>query len=216
MAERTTGTSDGGGGELDPRVARTRAVVLAATRELLTADGVAGATIEAVSRRTGVARTTIYRHWDDVHALVSEAFDSMAVPWDPPDTGRVRDDLVAHLGQLRDGLTQQCWGRVLPTLVDAASRDAAMRAHQARIVAARRTRTIDILRRGMERGELPAGCDLEALCDHVAAPVFYRHLLSGAPLDDAVVERCVDAALAAAAAGVFGPVRSRAQRPRRR
>jgi AcrR family transcriptional regulator len=47
----------------DPRVRRTRALVHEATIELLVDKGLSGLTIEAISQRAGVARTTIYRHW---------------------------------------------------------------------------------------------------------------------------------------------------------
>src|SRR2546429_7561340 len=46
----------------DPRVVRTKAAVLDAATTLL-AEGASTFTIEAVSARSGVAKTTIYPHW---------------------------------------------------------------------------------------------------------------------------------------------------------
>ncbi|MDO8105643.1 TetR/AcrR family transcriptional regulator [Isoptericola sp. b441] len=79
----------------DPRVVRSRAAVLAAATQLLATDGVAGTTIEAVAARSGVAKTTIYRHWPDQRALVRDAF-GVALPMPAaPDTGTLAGDLLA-------------------------------------------------------------------------------------------------------------------------
>jgi AcrR family transcriptional regulator len=57
----------------DPRVTRTRKVVLDAACDLLREGGPAAVTPLQISRRTGISRTTIYRHWPDPVALLREA-----------------------------------------------------------------------------------------------------------------------------------------------
>ncbi|WP_235845934.1 TetR/AcrR family transcriptional regulator [Dictyobacter aurantiacus] len=47
---------------IDDRVRRSKERVLRATSELLTESGLEGVSVEEVSRRSGVAKTTIYRH----------------------------------------------------------------------------------------------------------------------------------------------------------
>ncbi|WP_235845866.1 TetR/AcrR family transcriptional regulator [Dictyobacter aurantiacus] len=47
----------------DHRVRRSKERVLRATAELLTENGLGGVSVEEVFRRSGVAKTTIYRHW---------------------------------------------------------------------------------------------------------------------------------------------------------
>ena len=64
------------GTRMDPRVARTRAVVLDAAIDLLAERGYSGFSVEGVVDRTGVAKTTLYRHWptrDDLLAAVAVA-----------------------------------------------------------------------------------------------------------------------------------------------
>jgi len=46
------------------------AASLAAAYELLTEFGLSGVSIDEVSRRSGVAKTTIYRHWPSRTALL--------------------------------------------------------------------------------------------------------------------------------------------------
>ena len=52
-----------------------------------------------------------------------------------------------------------------------------------------------VLRRGLERGELPAGVDLDELVDRLAGPVFHRRFISGLPLEPGFSERVVDGVL---------------------
>jgi AcrR family transcriptional regulator len=47
--------------------------VLTATLDLLTEAGLGGLTIDDVSKPSGVARTTIYRHWPNRNALIVDA-----------------------------------------------------------------------------------------------------------------------------------------------
>ena len=47
----------------DPRVLVSRERVLTATLDLLVEAGLGELTIDDISRRSGVAKTTIYRHW---------------------------------------------------------------------------------------------------------------------------------------------------------
>ena len=46
----------------DPRMARTRARAFEATLELAAESGLHACTFDAVSERSGIARSTLYRH----------------------------------------------------------------------------------------------------------------------------------------------------------
>lgn len=63
---------------VDPRVARTRSRVLGAAWELLDEVGFDGVTVELVSERSGVARSTMYRHWRTMPELLRDAFAAQA------------------------------------------------------------------------------------------------------------------------------------------
>ena len=49
----------------DPRIARTRQHALHAALELVAESGLSGYTFETVSERSGISRSTLYRHWDN-------------------------------------------------------------------------------------------------------------------------------------------------------
>lgn len=58
---------------------QTRARILAAARELLSAEaGVAGFTIDAVARQAGVARMTVYYQFNSKRGLLEALFDDLA------------------------------------------------------------------------------------------------------------------------------------------
>jgi AcrR family transcriptional regulator len=182
--------------ETDPRVARTRAAVLAATCDALVEEGYAGVTIDGISRRCGVARTTIYRHWASMPDLVIDAVRSLKPPFEAPDSGSVSDDALAVLRELRDALQHSRWGALLPVLVDASFREPEVFERQRAFVRDRRGTLRAILQRGVERGELGPEVDVDILAERLAAPLFYRHLISHDPIGDAYLARLVDSTLA--------------------
>ena len=161
--------------------------------------GFSGATIDAVSERSRVARSTIYRHWPDLPALLIEAFSELAgQPLGVPDTGTVRGDLVAVYTSLARGMVVAPSLQVLPSLADAASRDPRLEELLRQFINARREPTREVLRRAIRRRELPRSTDIERLIDLIGSPLFYWRTVSRQPLDEpGLVEWLVDAGLAA-------------------
>src|SRR4051794_5287614 len=104
----------------DERVRRSKEVILRTASELMIEKGMSGLSVDEVSRRSGVAKTTIYRHWRTRSDLVLEACASISTAQDTPDTGTVEGDLVALLLDLSHLLSTARWPLVLPSIVDAA------------------------------------------------------------------------------------------------
>jgi AcrR family transcriptional regulator len=190
---------------LDPRVARSRAAILEATAALLIEGGFAHVTIERVAERSGVAKTTIYRHWRSRSRLIFDAFRNLLAPPGVPEdhrrweTGDVREGLVHLLRGLIRGLTESAWAPAVSTLVDAGDRDPEMRQliHDFLVDAMSGARVL--IAEARARGELAPSVDPEISVDMLVGPVFYRRLVSRAPLEPAFAERVVDAFLAGAA-----------------
>ena len=59
-----------------PRDMQRRAAVIAATRELLIANGYDEITLAGVARHAGVSRPFVYEHWGSKFALVEDAIFS--------------------------------------------------------------------------------------------------------------------------------------------
>jgi len=75
-------------------VRRSKEAVMAATYELLQETGLGGLTVDAVSERSGVAKTTIYRHWPTRSALVIDACSKLGTRREVPDTGSLAGDMA--------------------------------------------------------------------------------------------------------------------------
>ena len=177
---------------VDPRVERTREVVLTTAIELVTEVGFSRVTVEAISERSGVARSTIYRHWKQLPDLMAAALDARIESSTPPDTGALRDDLVILIGELAGLLTSAQFSQVAMALIAESSRDPQIAEIHERFMQGRQQRTIAAIQRGIERGELPASVNPPGMALDMAAPLFFRALVQHLPIDAAFVEQHVD------------------------
>lgn len=191
MGTPGSGTGDG---RVDPRVARTRAKVLAAAADLLREVGFTDVTIEQISSRSGVSRSTMYRHWETRDEILRDAFSSVALAapaGDDPAEADLDADLRHYARVFADGL-EHSWGRAAAALAMAAIDDPAQR----RIIAtfadgyARDVGTL--LRLAVARGEAVVAFDPVEVADRLVAPLFHRYLFRHLPLDDAFVTAHAD------------------------
>lgn len=178
---------------LDPRVARSRAAVLSATAGLLIELGASGVTIEGIAERSGVAKTTIYRHWKSRSQLIFDAFESLLQAWPHvPHEGPIGQQLHLVLMQLVRGLTTSQWAPAVSALVDAADRDPELRRLMRDFLSGRKEHVRVELRAAIERGELRSDLGIEAAVAGLVGPIYYRRLVSGDPLDEQFVAEIVD------------------------
>src|SRR3954454_11863244 len=142
-----------------PRSEEARRKALAAATDLIVEKGVASLTMEEVAHRSGVAKTTIYRHWPERTALVLDTVRSCFDHVGTPDTGSLRGDLHAFFGGLVDADLSGTIGKLMPALVEAAGRDSEIEMLMARISVERQRPILDIVERAQARGELPPDLD---------------------------------------------------------
>jgi len=173
-------------------VVRSRASILAAALELMSEKGIAGTSIEAVAARSGVAKTTIYRQWDNQQTLVLDAFATLLDPPPTPETGTLRGDLCELVRGLVWALTVSPAAALMPALMDAAERDPAFADLHHREAARRHQAARTALTRGVNRGELPPGIDPAEVIDLLTGPIFYRRYVSGDAVDDDFADLVVD------------------------
>jgi AcrR family transcriptional regulator len=187
--------------EGDKRVQRSTKAVLAATFKLLAEEGLGGVTVDEVAKRSGVAKTTIYRHWPSRNALLLAACSNLsgARP-EAPDTGSFRGDLAALLTNMARRLRSERWASILPSIIDAAERDPELAEVHARLHADFMAPLYAILERAKSKRELPRDRDPSHVVASVVGPLFYRRWFSRQPLDEAFVQGLVDAAAGRGAA----------------
>ena len=190
---------DGDGAVPVGRRRRTDRAILAATRELLVERGVGQLTVEGVAARAGVAKTTIYRRWRGKDELaLAVLIDMVETVVATPELGNTRAELVAFVDGAVRILGSTLMGRVMQGLVsDLATDPGLARSFRERVVTMRVAEVRRLIGRGIERGDLRADTDIELAHELLFGPVYYRLLLSGAPLEPGLAERIVDAVLPA-------------------
>lgn len=176
----------------DPRVERSRSAILSAALEVLGEVGYGGLTIEGVAARAGVGKSTIYRHWCGKLDLVEDAVRTLRAGLVPPTEGSVRERVTGLLRQVAENMADSTWSACLPAIIDAAARDPEVLAIQRRVAWQRRQVLVDLLREGVEAGELAAGTDVGVLAECLIGPIMVRRLLLHEPFDPVAVPALVD------------------------
>jgi AcrR family transcriptional regulator len=180
-----------------PRDARADEAILDAALEVLAEVGPARFTVDEVAARAGCGKATIYRRWRSRGALLLDTgHHRLGLHVADPDTGSVRDDLVAMLGQLARKMRDTLAGKVMPAVVAEAAVNPEMRDVLAAFVHDRRKPAFTAICRGVARGELPPDTDVELVLDLLCGLVYFRVLIAANPPDAAVVDTVVDTVLA--------------------
>ncbi len=121
-----------------------------------------------------MGKTTIYRRWESKTELILAAVSQMAPEGDPPDTGSFPGDMKAFADAQRERLAATGLLKVAPRMLAESMNDPAL--HQGfveRVMEPLREGIRTIIKRGMERGELRADLDVEALVDILHAIPIY-------------------------------------------
>ncbi len=178
------------------RSEEARRKALDAAGDLIIERGVGALTIEEVAARSGVAKTTIYRHWPERASLIIDTVRSTFEHVGTPDTGSLRGDLEAYFnGMVRADLSGRI-GQLMPCIIDAASRDPEIGSLFERIKSERESPVTTIVTRAQARGQLPEDLDPRVVVGVIVGPIVFRKLVQRQPVDESYVQGCLDVALA--------------------
>jgi len=189
------------GTSVDPRVARTRAAVLGAAIDLLAERGYAGFSVEGVVERTGVAKTTLYRHWPTRDDLLAAVIGQLGGTRQLPDTGSVRQDLLDFFARRVQAARIPQWERCMPALVEAAARHPELAEMVARLTDQALSQVETLIRRGIERGEIRRDLSPQLAASALMGPLVFRRLL----LQEAPTEQRVSAVVDLVMQGISCP-----------
>jgi AcrR family transcriptional regulator len=182
---------------VSPRTRRDEGDILDATLRVIAEHGVSGTTVDAVAVRVGVSKATIYRHWGSRARLIHAALSSLEGPYVETEGGSLREDLIVLLSHLVEFFNRRDIGPIFASFIDAAARDPELAELHQQTMAKARASFEQVVRRGIERGELPADLDIGLFIDVVRAPFIYRRVVAQSPVHPADVEPVVDLVLAA-------------------
>ncbi|MGW4398218.1 TetR-like C-terminal domain-containing protein [Amycolatopsis nivea] len=177
------------------RAARVRAAVIEATNELLRDHGLTGLKVSEVARRAQVNETSIFRRWGTrenlvIDALLADAAEQLPVP----DSGSLRDDLIAYATSLAKYLTSPA-GNALDRTLASAGDDPITQQLRDQYWDARYAQSGQIAARAIERGELPESTNPRFVLEMLVAPLHFRIVLTREPLEPDLPARIVDALL---------------------
>jgi AcrR family transcriptional regulator len=178
---------------MSERTERVRGAVLAAAVDLLDQCGVHGLTVEAVAARSGVAKTTIYRHWPAKADLTLDALGTLHETVPTPNTGDLRTDLRACFVEVTEHELDDRKRRIFGSVLDAAQRDPEYAQLLDDMNAERMQPLRTVLELAQHRGQLRTDIDVEEVADLVIGPVLARILISRRPVDGPFIDLVVDA-----------------------
>jgi AcrR family transcriptional regulator len=152
-------------------------------------SGIAGFTVEAVAKRSGVAKTTIYRNWDTGNDLLIDAIDCMVTSFPTPDTGNLAGDLRDFLAEVMPLLDDPAMVRTMLGVMAAAADDPELdRIHQ-ELMAERKAPLFQIIARARRRGEIRNDVSDDLALDLIEGPFMVRILMRRGPHD---LDRLID------------------------
>ncbi|MBI1758022.1 MAG: TetR/AcrR family transcriptional regulator [Actinobacteria bacterium] len=129
--------------------------IYTATIDQLAACGYSGLTMEGVAASAGTGKASLYRRWASKDDLIIEAVNHVLLgAADLPDTGSVRDDLLDLLRRTTEVVASPT-GCAFYALMrgNPSERDFAMLAKK-RLMQPRHALVLELLQRGVERGEV--------------------------------------------------------------
>lgn len=168
--------------------------LLTATQDLLIEEGFERLTMDAVAKRCGASKATIYRRWPSKTALAVAAAAALFRAPELPDSGDLREDLLA-CGRAY----VQAGGRnaqVLASVISASRHDPALREASQKALGAPYGALFDgVLSRAVQRGLVRADLDVETLAQVFPALAYQTVAARGLLVGEDDVRRAVDGVL---------------------
>jgi AcrR family transcriptional regulator len=175
-----------------PRSEAARRRLLDAAVDIVASDGVTAVTADAVARRSGVAKTTLYRHFGSTDGLIFAAVADRVTAGEPPDTGTLRGDLEAiqrrylHVASSQRNRELFAW-MVVKSIESAEHRELFRRAR----VQPRGPTTV-ALQRAIARGEVAADIDVDLALHVIQGPLISQRIVDNSEVSERDLQRVLD------------------------
>jgi AcrR family transcriptional regulator len=164
---------------------RARKAILAAALELSQNPGFEATSVEAIARRAGVGKQTIYRWWPSKGAVVLEALNEQAgATLAFPDTGDILADLRTQMGDVAKILSGVGSGPFAGLIGAAQSDPALARSVLDTIIHPRAAACRKRLEAAQRAGQLRTDVDLDEVIELLYGPLYYRLLIRTRPITE--------------------------------
>ena len=166
--------------------------ILDAALEALAELGYDRLTMDAVAARARASKATLYRRWHDKASLVIDALVSQKEEFSTPDTGNLRDDLVASFCGM-GGVTDPKQISVFASVLTAISRDAEFaEKFRTDFIGPKAALSRVVYERAQARGEIGPHIDIDLLAPAIPGIVLQRIFMLGETPDADLVTRVID------------------------
>jgi len=167
-----------------PKSEEARQAAIDVAVELLLESGVEGVTFEEVAARSGVAKTTLYRHFGTKAALVVTAASSCFVELPTPDTGDLETDLRLVFDAWKATDEANRIPDLMPTLLAASDRDPDLRELTMAMIEDRSRPIRTVLRLAQMRGQIDPDLDLDLALALLKGPFVQRRMVDRLEVTD--------------------------------
>jgi AcrR family transcriptional regulator len=171
--------------------------VLGAATDLLVEGGPNAVTVDAIVARSGVAKSTIYRHWESRDEILLAVFE-MCAP-NPPtfdESLPFEESLRTFTRSVAALLNDPQWARLIPVMLMLKHHEGGIAALEDRLDDRQRYVLAAAMQRGIDEGVLRAGLDVEQATAHLLGPLLFAGLTGAVELTPEFADRTVDVFLA--------------------
>jgi AcrR family transcriptional regulator len=183
-----------------PRSVEAEAAILKAALYLLERKPLRKVTSDAIARRAGVSKATIYKWWPNKSLVALDAYlAGMTERVTMPNTGSAEQDFTEQLKSVM-AFYRSPLGRLFCQFLAEGQSDAAFLAlFRERFLFVRRDSARVMWRRGVDRGEIREDVDSDIVLDLIYGPMVFRLLAGHGSVSELESETLVKA--------VFGGIR---------
>ncbi len=183
------------------------AAIATAVLNLLVTGGAKAITMEAVAAAAGTSKPVLYRRWPDRSALLRDILLRTATAAIPAeDTGSYRGDMLAILRGWAALFTGEGGAAIRAIVAEMAQDGDLAEAFRAEVIGWRKDEMAAMLSRGIARGDVRADVPVDIARELGQSVLWHRLLITGDPIDDALVVRLVDEVLVPFVAPRIPPV----------
>jgi AcrR family transcriptional regulator len=157
-----------------PRSTQSHQAILQATLELLAEVGFEAMSIEAISARAGVGKTTIYRRYTSKEELIADAIETIREEIVLPDLGTLQGDIDALIENAAQIVLTPIGRQTVATIVSsAASNPQFARIYWVKYLEPRRADFAIVLARAQARNEISPDVDSDLIFDLMSGIMLY-------------------------------------------
>lgn len=173
--------------------------MLSSAQSIVMERGLDAFTVDAVAAHSGVAKSTIYRHFDTSDDLLLAALSGIVPEIDDVETGDLRTDLCQLMNRIVAMATEPRIQRLFTGVLHRAAIDPDFALLQSKLVGERKSPMRRAIQRGIATGEVDPTIDLDTVATLFEGPLIVRIMHDQGRFRPGEIELIVDLVLKAVA-----------------